>query len=187
MAKIQTVLGPIAPSEMGLTLAHEHLSADLRFFYIDPPKGSPAGIEMAPMTLENLGFIKNYPFSHKPNLNLNDNEGQAAVLDSLIKLKANGGVTVVEQSSFGFSRKASHLKKLSQKSGVNILAGTGYYIEESFPPEVIKGATVESIANFCTGELLDGCMGDPTVKAGLIGEVGVSVFIQLLTKSLQMI
>ena len=56
-----TVLGPIAPSEMGLTLAHEHLSADLRFFYIDPPKGSPAGIEMAPMTLENLGFIKNYP------------------------------------------------------------------------------------------------------------------------------
>ena len=105
---------------------------------------------------------------------MNDDEGQAAVLDSLIKLKANGGVTVVEQSSFGFSRKASHLKKLSQKSGVNILAGTGYYIEESFPPEVIKGATVESIANFCTGELLDGCMGDPTVKAGLIGEVGVS-------------
>ena len=66
------------------------------------------------------------------------------------------------------------MKRLSQKSGVNILAGTGYYIDESLPPEVIKGATVESIANFCTGELLDGCMGDPTVKAGLIGEVGVS-------------
>ena len=55
------VLGKIDPSEMGVTLSHEHLSADSRFFYVDPPKGSPIGIDKAPMTIENLGFITNYP------------------------------------------------------------------------------------------------------------------------------
>lgn len=174
MAKLQTVLGKIDPSEMGVTLAHEHLSADLRFFYVDPPKGCPAGIENAPMTLENMGYIKNYPFSHKANLNMNDSDGQAAVLDSLLHLKANGGRSVVEQSSMGFSRKASHLKRYSQKSGVHIVAGTGYYLEESLSNDILTNATVESIANFCTGEILDGCIDDTTVKAGLIGEVGVS-------------
>ena len=56
-----SVLGKIDPNEMGVTLSHEHLSADSRFFFVDPPKGSPFGIDKAPMTIENLGFIKNYP------------------------------------------------------------------------------------------------------------------------------
>ena len=113
-------------------------------------------------------------YCHKNNLNLNDKDGQSAALDSLIKLKEAGGQTVVEQSSHGFDRKASHLKRLSYESGLNIVAGTGYYIEESLSDEIIRKSTVESIANLCTTEILDGCMGDPTVKAGLIGEVGVS-------------
>ena len=61
MISFFAVLGKIDPSEMGVTLSHEHLSADSRFFYVDPPKGSPIGIDKAPMTIENLGFIKNYP------------------------------------------------------------------------------------------------------------------------------
>ena len=61
MTSFFAVLGKIDPSEMGVTLSHEHLSADSRFFYVDPPKGSPIGIDKAPMTIQNLGFIKNYP------------------------------------------------------------------------------------------------------------------------------
>ena len=123
------------------------------------------------MPLNNVFILR---FSHHKNLNLNDKEGQAAVLDSLVHLKANGGGCVVEQSSWGFTRKANYLKRYSEKSGVHIVAGTGYYLEESFSDDVISNSTVESMANFCTGEILDGCYGDPTVKAGIIGEVGVS-------------
>ena len=107
-------------------------------------------------------------------MNLNDSDGQAAVLDSLIHLKANGGGCVVEQSTKGFTRKANLLKRYSQGSGVHIVAGTGYYLEESLSSDIITNATVESMANFCTGEILNGCEDDPTVKAGVIGEVGVS-------------
>ena len=97
-----------------------------------------------------------------------------AVLDSLTKLRAAGGMTVIDQSSIGFGRKASHLKRLSHLSGVNIVAGTGYYIDESFSDTIRSNSTIESMANLCTTEIVDGCMGDPTVQAGLIGEVGVS-------------
>ena len=52
-----TVLDKISPNAMGLTLAHEHLSANCEFFFVDPPKG----IDKAQMKIENLDFIQNYP------------------------------------------------------------------------------------------------------------------------------
>ena len=39
--KVQTVLGPIAPDDLGVTLPHEHLLVDLSIFFAEPtdPKG----------------------------------------------------------------------------------------------------------------------------------------------------
>ena len=54
------VLGPIAPSQMGFTLTHEHLSSDLGFLLV-PPKNEAVGIENCPWTLENLGYIQQFP------------------------------------------------------------------------------------------------------------------------------
>ena len=35
--KVETVLGSIAPEELGLTLAHEHVFFDLRCLWEEPP------------------------------------------------------------------------------------------------------------------------------------------------------
>ena len=38
----------------------------------------------------------------------------------------------------------------------------------------MAGLSSESMAKMMTSELLDGCLDDPTVKAGFIGEIGCS-------------
>jgi predicted metal-dependent phosphotriesterase family hydrolase len=40
----QTVLGPVAPASLGLTLPHEHLLIDLRFLFRPPVPGSALGL-----------------------------------------------------------------------------------------------------------------------------------------------
>ena len=35
--KVQTVLGPVEPADLGVTLTHEHMLIDLRVLYGGPP------------------------------------------------------------------------------------------------------------------------------------------------------
>ena len=56
-----TVLGAIEPSELGVTLTHEHLLADSGAFMIDPkyvPQSSVADLDLK---MENLGMIRQHP------------------------------------------------------------------------------------------------------------------------------
>ena len=76
--------------------------------------------------------------------------------------------------SQGWHRKSGYLSKLSQKTGINIVAGTGYYVESSHSQELVRTATVEAIAKHLTGEIVNGCVDDTNVKCGFIGEVGIS-------------
>ena len=66
-----TVLGLIEPSELGITLTHEHISMTFEFMYCDPPKGDDKN-STAPFTLENSGWIHQYPlvfiFTVLPNV-----------------------------------------------------------------------------------------------------------------------
>ena len=54
------VLGPIEPGDMGLTLPHEHLSGDLGFALTSVPQ-EPKGMQTLPWTLENFGYIQQFP------------------------------------------------------------------------------------------------------------------------------
>ena len=49
-------------------------------------------------------------------------------MESLKAFKSAGGGCVVENSTFGLHRKTSFLKKLSEQTGVHIIAGTGILI-----------------------------------------------------------
>lgn len=40
VGKVQTVLGTIAPEELGITLAHEHCLVDLTVWFIEPTEVS---------------------------------------------------------------------------------------------------------------------------------------------------
>ena len=57
----KSVLGPLDPKEMGWTLPHEHLSADLGCLFVPPTKREQVGAEVLPWKMENLGYIRDFP------------------------------------------------------------------------------------------------------------------------------
>src|SRR5262249_57650501 len=61
--KILTVRGPIEPSELGQTLFHEHIFADLREHWIEPETAQGCALADAPVTPELLATLRRYPFS----------------------------------------------------------------------------------------------------------------------------
>ena len=70
---IRTVLGDIAPEELGITLGHEHLLIDLRGLWDNPPIERAYLIDQEP-TLENRGELMRNPYDSRPNLLIDDPE-----------------------------------------------------------------------------------------------------------------
>jgi len=109
--KIQTVTGLISPSELGKTMVHEHLSMNFDVAYVPPSSGNDAKASM-PFTMENLGWIRYNPYSHKPNLKFNDKECESAVASELALYRAAGGGAIVECTTHGIQRKAGFLREM---------------------------------------------------------------------------
>ena len=74
---VQTVLGLIEPSELGPTTTHEHLYIDFSFMY-RPAQDSALDLSDAPITLENLGWVRHNHYSSHANLRLMDVETAVA-------------------------------------------------------------------------------------------------------------
>ncbi len=64
------------------------------------------------------------------------------------------------------------LRRLPERTGVNIVASTGLYIEESWPEE-LRAADVDRLTEHMIGEVERG-IGDTDVRAGHIGEIGLT-------------
>ena len=56
----QTVLGPIAGEAMGITLPHEHLLIDFEVMFKEPANGSERGLSRQPVSLANLGWVRQH-------------------------------------------------------------------------------------------------------------------------------
>ncbi|XP_076088572.1 N-acetyltaurine hydrolase-like [Mytilus galloprovincialis] len=167
--KIQTVLGPIDPSSAGLVLPHEHLSIAAGVLGVKNKDERFKDYENAAVAMDTLWWINQNPYSNIPNLQ--QCEEHEAVIEELKFFKKYGGGTMVDNTNLGISRDVNFLKLASEKTGVNIVAGTGYYVESS-RPETVK-LTVEEMATHMKRELQDGCDGS-SIKCGVIGEVGCS-------------
>lgn len=160
--KIQTVTGPIIPEALGLTLMHEHVLVDFT-----PP--SRRGEPDAKITLENVWEL-NYRWVDAPGLRrLNDRE---LAIREMRRLKADGGVSVVEVSTPGMVIDAAGLRKVSEASGITIVMGCGRYLEE-FMDDADKERSVDDLAGEFIVRVRDG-FDDTGVRAGLIGEIGCS-------------
>jgi len=101
-----------------------------------------------------------------------DSTAQNDVLKEMKELKSAGGATVVENTTFGIQRDLDFLRKVQKESGVNVVLGTGYYVEKVHPGDM-KAKTVEFLAEFMRSEIEDGCEGTD-LKCGAMGELGCS-------------
>jgi phosphotriesterase-related protein len=90
----------------------------------------------------------------------------------LKQFKSLGGVTVVDPTNIGIGRDPLTLREISHKSGLNIVMGAGYYLEDSHPERVSK-MSVDDIANEIECEAIDG-VGETGIRIGIIGEIGIS-------------
>ena len=72
----------------------------------------------------------------------------------------------------GIRIKPECLSRMSQESGIKIVAGTGYYVD-AYLSEEVKMMSEDEMVDSIVKEIMEG-IGDTGVKCGVIGEVGCS-------------
>jgi phosphotriesterase-related protein len=126
--QINTVLGPIPPSELGPTLTHEHVLVDI------------------------VGAGRIAPGRY------DGGEVAGAVLPHLKQLRSQGCRTFVDCTPAYLGRAPALLARLAQSSGLHILTNTGFYgaAGGKYVPEFAFSATAEDLAARWTGEFESG-------------------------------
>ena len=168
--KVMTVCGPINPKDLGKVICHEHLLIDFRFVLNEPPNKKDIHYMKEKITLSNLGWIRTYWNSNEDNLLLEDVNDS---IEEMIDFKLNGGQSLVEVTPLGPTRVVDQHKKLkliSEKTGINIIMGTGFYVDNSLP-DYFNNKSTEELALIIIEDILKGNSG---VHSGIIGEVGCS-------------
>lgn len=169
MTTVQTVRGPVPIEELGITLSHEHLLNDVSSWW---KRSESAGLDPdefadAPISEEVLWDLRQDPFGNRANLALDDVD---VACDELDRFAALGGRTVVETTGWGIGRNLAGLKRISERTGVHVVAGTGFYLEPSHPVDLVAlGA--DGVTDRILADLRD---GEDGVRPGIIGEIGVS-------------
>jgi len=165
----QTVLGPIAAEAMGITLPHEHLLIDFEVMFKEPQAGSERGLSRQPVSLANLGWIRQHFSSNLDNLQLLD---EKVARDEALLFKNAGGQTFVDPTNRGLARDPLALARVARATGLNIIMGSGYYVAAAHPPDMDR-RTADDIARELVLELSVG-VGGTGVRAGFIGEIGTT-------------
>jgi len=166
--KVQTVLGPIDKSDIGITLSHEHCLCDVTCGFNIPREASKKRIAYEKVNINNVGYIRYHVLDNYDNLLLLD---EVLAIEELMNFKYCGGKTIVDATNIGIGRDPIALKKISLATGLNIIMGSGYYVEESIDKEKINKMTEEEIAKEIIDEIYNG-VENTNICPGIIGEVG---------------
>jgi phosphotriesterase-related protein len=165
----QTVLGAVAPEELGITMMHEHLIIDLRRFYHEPENPQEHPNAHAPVDLDTLSWVFMNWSASLDNLVLSD---QNVAVDEAGIFKQAGGGTLVDVTSVGLGRDPHALRRIAEKTDLHIVMGSSYYLATFHPPDM-DDKTEDDIYEEIVRDITEG-VGDSGVRAGIIGEVGCS-------------
>lgn len=141
MSRVNTVLGPVAPAELGFVAIHEHI-----------------GYGMPGSELDDTWW----------------KTPEERFLETIPKLRAfhdYGGRTFVDATGICNGRDIPYYQTLSEKSGVHIIACTGFVGGDTALPHFAR-ASVEYLTSVFHHEITVGIAGT-TARAGII-KVGVS-------------
>ncbi len=167
--KVMTVRGPIAVEEMGVTLMHEHLLTDASTWWREPAEASRKAMAHRPVTIDMLGELRLDPFLNLDNCRLLDID---VAVEEASKFRDLGGSTVVDTTVIGTGRDPLALLQISNRTGLHVVMGSGYYLEGSHPPQV-RRMGADDVADEIVRDLTEGVPGT-SIRAGIIGEIGVS-------------
>ena len=159
-----TVRGPVPVSELGPTHIHEHLYIDFRPFLALHPY---AVVSEAPLTIHNAAEARWNPGGFPDNYHQTDAD---QVVEELAPFHEAGGRTIVEVTPSHMSRDPLILREISERSGVHVVMGGGYYVAGSHPPGTAERSS-EDIARELTDEWTEG-VGETGIRPGILGEIG---------------
>jgi Predicted metal-dependent hydrolase with the TIM-barrel fold len=145
MAKINTVLGPIEPESLGITLPHEHIIA------------AYPGWECDPLTK---------PYNNEKIL--------GACLKNIEPVKQYGVKAIIDATPVDLSRNVDIMKDVSEKLQIHIVCATGRYTEAEGKWIYFKRRASVKIGDIQT-EVYEGLMqeinygiGQSSIKPGVI-------------------
>lgn len=141
MGKVNTVLGPIPTEDLGITAMHEHIGFGLPGCDLDTQ------------------------WWKKPE------ESFEVTIQKLRRFREHGGKTFVDCTGIGNGRDVDYFQVLSRRTGVNIIAVTGFVAGDSALP-YFRNKPVEYLTDLFIHEITVGIDGTGA-KAGAV-KVGVS-------------
>ncbi|MBM3945530.1 MAG: hypothetical protein FJ317_08615 [SAR202 cluster bacterium] len=165
--KVQTVLGPIEPDQLGITLTHEHLLIDLGCYFKTPEEASERAWINAPLTMDKLGKAAPRWSYTLHNQQLLD---EKVAIEEVMRFKLEGGGSLVEATSIGIARDPLAWARISRATGLNVIMGASHYVPVSYPAGIDKRSEDE-ITAYIVRDVTVG-VGDTGVRSGIIGEVG---------------
>lgn len=171
MAKIETVRGPISPDELGVTLPHEHILIDLTASHVSPIFDTRrAVLQDSPVSIRILGELRRSFTICKDNLRLSDLD---SAVEELRFFKDAGGMSLVDVTP-AYSKPTPSspqlIREVSKKVDLNIVVGTGFYVQSSHP-QIVGKENVQELSRMMVRDLTEGFEGTQ-IRAGVIGELG---------------
>ena len=140
---VQTVLGPIPASKLGVTLVHEHVMCD----FVGAEETNRHRWEVEAVVKRMLPVLR--------------------------QLKERGVTGFIDCTPAYIGRDPRVLKQLAQETGLHIVTNTGYYggADDKFVPMHAYGATPDQLADLWVAEFVHG-IEDTGVKPGFI-KIGI--------------
>lgn len=164
-----TVLGEKDTKEIGIVAAHEHIFIDMSVFFSEPEEISAKIISKELVTIDKLGILKRNPFAVLDNVEMMHYETQKKEIQYF---QTAGGRTVVDVTTIGLGRDPELLKRISVETGLNVICGTGYYVQEAQSAKNLELSAEEMEENIVRD--IEIGIGHSGIKAGVIGEIGIS-------------
>ncbi|HVA86286.1 MAG TPA: hypothetical protein VNF73_08235 [Candidatus Saccharimonadales bacterium] len=190
VGSVVTVRGPVDPRHLGVTLTHEHVFIDLRRTHLphrkwvvkeeqlvaDPPDEDFPATELAlweaKLELSNVHLARAVaPIAD--NYVLSD---ERTAVEELNAFKALGGQTVIDVTSIGIKRDPLALRRVSERTGLNIVMGTGYY-QRVYHPDDMDKRTVDDLTATIVRDVTVGVhdgINQTNIRSGVIGEIGIN-------------
>ena len=169
LGKVITVNGPIEPDDVGVTLMHEHLLFTCLMWFLEGDHRGLGSDSYVQVTGENAAWLREFPYRSRENLINTDWQLSAR---EIRRFKMALGQTVVDSSSLGLGRDVWGLKKIADDVGINVISGTGYYVDHAHP-WYVDSKSVEELAEGLIGDVTTGADGTD-IRCGIIGEIGTS-------------
>lgn len=167
---VMTVLGPIPVHQLGITMTHEHCLVDVAVWFAEPSEASRKRDMDRPVEMSMLSDLRRRPFSTtRHNLILDDED---LTIHELEWFRRAGGNSIVDTTVIGLGRDPQALQRISRATGINIVMGTGFYVENAHP-DYVREMDAEQLSDIMVRDVIEG-VGDTGVRCGVIGEIGLS-------------